>query len=71
MIQSELLKEKCRIQKKLSGESVSVHEYLKRSHLAAKAVASSYGFSLQYVQISDKKGHSIASSLRSSATGNG
>ncbi len=51
MIQSELLKEKHRIQKNLSGESASVHEYLKRSQLAAKTIANSYGFSLQYVEM--------------------
>ena len=49
MIQSELLKEKYRIQKILSAESASVHEYLQRSHFAAKTIANSYGFSLQYV----------------------
>ena len=52
MIQSELLKEKHRIQKILSAESASVHEYLKRSQFAAKTIASSYGFSLQYVEMS-------------------
>ena len=50
MIQSELLKEKYRTQKNLSAESASVHEYLKRAQLAAKTIAISYGFSLQYVE---------------------
>ena len=54
MIQSELLKEKYRIQKLLSGESVSVHEYLEHSHLAAKALANSYGFPLRYVEMSNR-----------------
>jgi hypothetical protein len=54
MIQSELLKEKYRIQKLLSGESASIHEYLEHSHLAAKALANSYGFPLRYVEMPNK-----------------
>lgn len=55
MIQSELLVEKYRIQKILSAQSPSVHEYLKRSQLAAKKIANSYGFSLQYIEMSNKR----------------
>lgn len=51
MIQSEILKEKDRIQARLSGESASIHEYLERSHFAAKEVAESYGFFLQYAEM--------------------
>lgn len=50
MIQSEILKEKDRVQAKLSEESASIHEYLVRSHLAAKEIAESYGFPLQYAE---------------------
>jgi len=54
MIQSEILQEKVRIQKKLSGESGSIHEYLMRSHLAANKIAASHGFHLQYAKMPDE-----------------
>jgi hypothetical protein len=54
MIHSEILQEKNRIQAKLSRESGSVHEYLARSHLAAKEIAASYGFRLQYAEFPNK-----------------
>ena len=54
MIQSEILKEKDRIQAILSMESTSIHEYLVRSHLAAEEVAKSYGFRLRYAEIPNK-----------------
>ncbi len=53
MIHSEILQEKVRIQKKLSGESGSIREYLMRSHLAAKEIAASNGFHLQYAEMPD------------------
>ena len=51
MIQSEILKEKDRIQAKLSEESTSIHEYLARTHLAAEEIAKSYGFRLRYAEM--------------------
>jgi len=48
MIQSDILKEKDRIQTKLSTESTSIHEYLARSQLAAQEIAANYGFRLHY-----------------------
>ncbi len=51
MIESELLLEKYRVQRKLSTESNSIREYLTKTHLSAKKVAQTYGFSLHYVQI--------------------
>jgi len=54
MIQSDILKEKLRIQKLLSGKSTSIHEYLTRSQLAAKAIADTYGFHLKYVEMPNK-----------------
>lgn len=54
MIDSELLKEKHRTQKILSGESASVHDYFTRSHVAAEEIAISYGFRLQYAKIPNK-----------------
>ena len=58
MINSELLDEKYRIQKKLSQESASAHEYLKKSHQAAKEIAKKYGLSLKYVKMTNKPDHS-------------
>ena len=52
MIESELLQEKSRVQKKLTEECKTVREYLKRSHLAAEEIAKSHGFSLRYVELS-------------------
>ena len=57
MIQSELLIEKYRVQKYLSEKSVSIHEYLKQSQLAAKATANSYGFAIRYVEMPNKALH--------------
>lgn len=51
MIQSEILKEKDKIQAKLSEESESIHDYLAQSCLAAKEVAELYGFPLQYAEM--------------------
>ena len=48
MYQSEILKEKNRVQSKLSRENVSIHEYLKNSHSAAEKISKSYGFKLRY-----------------------
>lgn len=52
MFQSEILKEKDRVQKKLSTESGSIHEYLQRSQFTAREIAVSYGFNLKYAEIS-------------------
>lgn len=54
MIYSEILQEKYRVQTKLSQESESIHEYLIRSQLAAKEIAASYGFRLQYAELPSK-----------------
>ena len=51
MITSELLEEKRRTQKILAGQSASVHDYMERSHRAAKMIAESYGFSLKYAEM--------------------
>ncbi len=53
MIESELLQEKYRVQKKLTEESKTVREYLKHSHIAAEEIAKSGGFSLRYVELSN------------------
>ena len=50
MITSELLEEKFRTQRKLANESSSVHEYMERSHRAARSIAARYGFSLNYTE---------------------
>jgi hypothetical protein len=60
MIQSEILKEKDRIQAMLSEESGSIHEYLVRSQLAAKEIAESYGFRLQYAEMANNALHRSA-----------
>ena len=54
MIQSDILKEKDRIQTKLSRESTSIHEYLVRSQLAAQEIAATYGFRLHYIELPNK-----------------
>lgn len=53
MIESELLLEKYRVQKRLSVASNTIEDYLAKTRLAADKVAQSYGFSLHYVQIPD------------------
>ncbi len=50
MITSEILKEKTRVQTMLSANCSSVHEYLLRSHQAARDAAAAYGVSLRYTQ---------------------
>lgn len=57
MIESELLKEKYRVQKNLAEECTTVKEYLKRSHLAAEEIAKSCGFSLRYVGLPNSAMH--------------
>jgi hypothetical protein len=64
MIQSEILKEKHRVQTKLSEESKSIHEYLVRSQIAAKEIATSYGFSLQYAEMPNNRLQRTAASRR-------
>ena len=51
MIRSEILQEKDKTQARLSEECSSIHDYLVKSHLAAKNVAESYGFSLRYAEL--------------------
>lgn len=60
MIQSEILKERHRVQIKLSQESTSIHEYLAKSHIAAKEISELYGFCLKYIEIPNKKSQPIA-----------
>ncbi|MBK1707371.1 hypothetical protein CKO40_23280 [Halochromatium glycolicum] len=55
MIESEILQEKYRVQKRLFEESSSVRGYLLRSHLAAEQVATSHGFRLQYATLPNKR----------------
>ena len=50
MIESELLQEKRRVQKRLSSECESVHDYVERSRLAAAEVAATYGLELEYAR---------------------
>ncbi len=58
MINSELLKEKYRVQKRLSEESSTIKEYLKQAQSAAKDIAKSHGISLQYTEMSNTSLHS-------------
>jgi hypothetical protein len=51
MIDSELLLEKYRVQRKLSAESNSIREYLAKTRLTARKIAKTYGFSLHYVEM--------------------
>jgi hypothetical protein len=51
MIESELLLEKYRVQRKLSAESESIREYLAKTRLAAKKVTKTYGFPLHYAHM--------------------
>ena len=51
MIQSEILKEKERVQIMLSHENASIHEYIVNAQIAAKEITSLYGFRLKYAKI--------------------
>jgi len=51
MIESELLLEKYRVQRKLSAESKSIREYLAKTRIAANKVAKKYGFSPHYAEM--------------------
>lgn len=55
MIDSEILREKQRVQKQLSNESTSVHDYLLRSRLAVEQIAASNGLRLQYAELPNKR----------------
>ena len=50
MFQSELLQEKYRVQKLLSEENPSAHEYLVNAHNITQEIAKLHGFSLNYVE---------------------
>jgi hypothetical protein len=67
MIESEILQEKYRVQKRLSEESSSVHDYLRRSHLAAEQIAKSHGFRIQYATLPNKRLQPTAQSAARSA----
>lgn len=54
MIDSEILQEKRRVQRLLSKESTSIHDYLLRSRLAAEEAAELYGLQLQYSELPNK-----------------
>jgi|SaaInl8_200m_RNA_FD_contig_31_1095203_length_233_multi_2_in_0_out_0_1 hypothetical protein len=54
MIQSDLLKEKQRVQALLSKESASTREYLINANWAAKEIAKSYGLNLKYAEMPNK-----------------
>ena len=64
MIESEILKEKHRIQAELSKESDSIHEYLFRSHAAAIKIAESFGFCLQYANLPTKERMGTGTNLK-------
>lgn len=70
-MQSEILKEKERVQAMLSAESSSVHEYLLRARRAAEEAAACCGFTLRYADEVEKerggkgKGELICGCLRS------
>jgi len=64
MIESEILKEKHRIQVELSNESASIHEYFIRSHAAAMEIAESFGFPLKYADLPTKEGMKTRISLK-------
>jgi len=51
VIESELLLEKYRVQRKLSAESNSIKEYLAKTRMTAKKVAQTYGFSMSNLGI--------------------
>ncbi len=53
MIQSDILKEKDRVQAELSRQHESIHEYLKSSRAAAEEIAKAYGFQLKYAKMPD------------------
>ncbi|KOR29021.1 hypothetical protein TI03_03350 [Achromatium sp. WMS1] len=55
MFQSELLKEKYRVQAILSRENPSAHEYLVNSHRVTQEIAKAQGFHLNYVTVSNLK----------------
>jgi|SaaInl8_200m_RNA_FD_contig_121_117804_length_9636_multi_3_in_0_out_0_11 hypothetical protein len=51
MIQSELLKEKHRVQALISKESASIREYLINANIAAKEIAKLHGVNLKYAEM--------------------
>lgn len=63
MIPSEILEEKERVQIKLSRESASIHEYLVQTHIAAREIAASYGFSLKYAETNTAQQAAAAGAL--------
>jgi len=54
MIETELLKEKYRVQKELANKYKTVKDYISQSRVAAEDVAKKYKFLLNYVEIPNK-----------------
>ena len=54
MIESELLKEKYRVQKELAQKYNTIKDYIQQSHIAAGAIAKKYNFSLNYIKTPNK-----------------
>jgi len=54
MIETELLKEKYRVQKELDNKYKTVKDYIRQSHVAAGVVAKKYDFLLNYVEVPNK-----------------
>lgn len=55
MILNEILKEKYRVQKRLSDSCKNIHEYFVKSHESAQAVAQKHGVVLKYKKMPDKE----------------
>ena len=51
MILNEILKEKYRVQKRLSDSCKNIHEYFVKSHESAQAVAPKHGVVLKYKKL--------------------
>jgi len=54
MIETELLKEKNRVQKELASKYKTVKDYIRQSSVAAGDVAKKYNILLNYVEIPNK-----------------
>ena len=54
MIIDDILKEKYKIQKKLSESALDIHDYFNKSHDATVKIAKEYGIKLKYGKLPTK-----------------
>ena len=54
MIKNDLLIEKFKVQKRLSVDSIDIHDYFRKTHESVKLLCQKYGISFNYQKLPNK-----------------